>query len=192
MTLAQSVIGTDSALKKLAIVIGGSLLIAIAANIRIPLEPVPVTLQTLAILFIALSVGPRLAVATVLVYLAEGFAGLPVFAKFAAGPAYFAGPTAGFLLGFVIMAFIAGLAAGRGLLTMIFAGLVATTVNYLPGLAWPMAVASTFGIDASWVGSDWATIWQYWLSPFIAADTVKAVIAAMLVMGGAALFGKRG
>ena len=183
MTLSQAAFGADTLLKKAGLVLAGTVLIAIAAKISVPFWPVPVSLQTLAILFIALSFGARMGAVTVLAYLAEGLAGLPVFAGIGAGPAYFAGPTGGFLLGFVIMAYVAGLGAGRGLVTMLGFGLLGAALLYVPGLAWPMFVAETVGIEAKWVGSNWATIWQYWLSPFILADIVKVVLAALAVTG---------
>ena len=83
------------------------MVLAIAAKIKVPFYPVPMTLQTLAVLGIAATYGSRLAVITVLAYLAQGALGLPVFTNTppaVAGPAYFMGPTGGFLLGFVVMA----------------------------------------------------------------------------------------
>jgi hypothetical protein len=91
----------------------GSMLIAIAGQIKVPMWPNPtVTLQTLAIFTIAAAYGRNLAVATLLAYIAEGAAGLPVFTN-GGGLAYFAGPT-GYLAGFVIAAGITGWAADRG------------------------------------------------------------------------------
>src|SRR5690606_10113220 len=98
---------------QILLVAAGSALIAIAAHVKVPFWPVPATLQTLAIFTIAALYGQRLAVATVLAYLAEGAAGLPVFTG-GAGLAYFAGPTTGYLAGFVVMAAITGWAADRG------------------------------------------------------------------------------
>lgn len=184
MTLTQTLFGADTLLKKALLVIAGTALIAIAAKIQVPFWPVPVTLQTLAILFIAFSFGARLGAITVLAYLAQGFAGLPVFAGPLAGPAYFAGPTAGFLVGFVLMAWVAGLGAGRSLVTMIGLGLLGGALLYVPGLAWPMGIAGLFGIEAGWVGSSWSSIWQHWLSPFILADVTKVVLASMAVFAG--------
>lgn len=189
MTLTQAAFGADSLLKKTLLVVAGTILIAVAAKVQVPFWPVPVTLQTLAILFIALSFGARLGAVTVLAYLAEGFAGLPVFAS-VVGPAAFVGPTAGFLVGFVLMAYVAGLAAGRGFVAMAGAAILGGALLYIPGLAWPMAGAEMLGIEGKWVGSSWATIWQYWLSPFILADVTKAVLAAAIVAGGMKVFRK--
>src|SRR4030095_15991780 len=80
------------------LVIGGTILLAVAAKVSVPFWPVPMTLQTLAVFVISAAYGRNLAVATMLAYLAEGAIGLPVFAT-GAGLAYMAGPTGGYLLG---------------------------------------------------------------------------------------------
>jgi len=94
--------------------IGGSIILALSAKVQVPFYPVPMTLQTFAIMAIAAAYGWRLGVATVGLYLLEGFLGIPVFANTPpgiAGPAYFLGTTGGFLIGFIPLAFIVGYAA---------------------------------------------------------------------------------
>ncbi|GGH20479.1 biotin transport system substrate-specific component [Cribrihabitans marinus] len=194
--LGQAVIGSDTLGRKAAMVLGGSLFIAVAAQISVPMIPVPMTLQTLAILIVGLTFGSRLGAATLLAYLAEGAAGLPVFAN-GMSTAALVGPTAGFLVGFVLMAWLAGLAAERGLARGVIGtalvGIVASAVLYIPGVAWPMAVAGALGFEGSWVGSSADAIWTYWVSPFLLGDALKAVIAALVVTGGwAALKSRRG
>ena len=110
MTLSKALVPSNSLVSKALLVLGGSALIAVAAQVQVPMIPVPMTLQTLAVLLVGLSLGARMGAATLIAYLAEGAAGLPVFAGGANGVAL-AGPTAGFLFGFVGMAWIAGLAA---------------------------------------------------------------------------------
>ncbi|MFY0691134.1 MAG: biotin transporter BioY [Paracoccaceae bacterium] len=187
MTLTQAAFGSDTLLKKALMVMGGSLFIALAAQVSVPFFPVPMTLQTLAILIVGLSFGSRLGAATLLAYLAEGAAGLPVFANGGAGLAYLVGPTAGFLLGFVMMAYLAGLAVERGLAKGVvgtaLTAIVVSALLYIPGVVWPMAVAEVFAIDAKWVGSSASSIWTYWVSPFLLGDVVKAVLAALVVTG---------
>src|SRR4051794_39821492 len=103
-----------SALRPALLAIGGSLALAASAQILVPIQPVPMTLQSLVVLLIGAAYGWRLGAATVLLYLAEGLCGMPVFAGFRAGPAVLIGPTGGFLLGFVPAAALAGWLAARG------------------------------------------------------------------------------
>ncbi len=176
-TLSAALIGQETLTKKVLMVLGGSLLIALAAQVRVPMFPVPMTLQTLAILIVGLSFGARLGVATLLAYLAEGAIGLPVFAGGGAGLAYMMGPTGGFLLGFVLMAWLAGVASDWGVTTgfpgAALVALVASATLYIPGLVWP-AVA---------MGKAMPELMSGWMLPFLAGDAVKAVLAALMVTG---------
>ena len=166
------------------LVLAGTALIALAARVSVPMWPVPMTLQGLAILVVGLSLGARLGAVTVLAYLAEGAMGLPVFAGGNAGLAYMAGPTGGFLLGFVAMAYVAGLAARASLPAMIAACVAAVALLYVPGLAWPWAVAAAAGIDAGWASTEAGALWAGWMQPFLVGDLIKAVLAAALVSLG--------
>ncbi len=184
-TLTQAVIGHEGLVRKAGLVLGGSLFIALAAQVSVPFFPVPLTLQTLAILIVGLSFGSRLGAAALLAYLAEGAMGLPVFANGANGAAL-VGPTAGFLYGFVGMAWLAGLAVERGLargvVSTALCGIAISALLYVPGLAWPAAV----------MGKAMPELWAYWMSPFLLGDTVKAVLAAMVVWGGWKALSARG
>ena len=197
MAHQNTLIQTDSLARKVAMVLGGSLFIAIAAQISVPMYPVPMTLQTLAILLVGLSFGSRMGALTVATYLAEGAVGLPVFANAMNGAAFF-GPTAGFLVGFIGLAWVAGFAAERGLAKGVvgtaIAGIVASALLYIPGIAWPMSVASLTGIEAGWIARDFGSYyWAYFMAPFLIGDAVKAVIAALIVTGGwKALASRRG
>lgn len=195
MTLAKALVPSQSLPVRALMVAGGSLFIAVAAQISVPMLPVPMTLQTLAILIVGLTFGTRLGAATLLAYLAEGAMGLPVFANGGNGAAFF-GPTAGFLAGFVLMAWLAGFAADRGVRGLVPTALVALAASallYVPGVAWAMALAEIAGIDtAKWGADGFAMIWQYYMAPFLLGDAVKAVIAALVVTGGwAALKGRK-
>ncbi len=186
-TLSAAILGPSSLPKQVALVVGGSLLIALCAQVSVPMVPVPMTLQTLAVLLVGLTFGARLGAATVLAYLAEGAAGLPVFAGGAAGAAHLAGPTAGFLWGFVAMAWLAGLAVERGLargfLTTAAVALAVSALLYLPGVLW---LERATPLDLSGAISAG-------MLPFLPGDAVKAVIAALVVTGGwAALRARRG
>jgi len=113
----------------------GSAALAASAQITLPMWPVPATMQTLVVLLLGALGGTRVGVAAVLAYLLEGALGLPVFAGGAAGPAALMGPTAGFLLGFVPAAALAGLARGR----LARQALVLTAAHlllFVPGVLW--------------------------------------------------------
>ncbi len=160
----------------------GSLILAISAKIQVPFWPVPMTLQTLALFAIAAAFGMRLAVATVLLYLAEGLVGLPVFAGAAAGPAYFAGPTAGFLAGFLVIAVVVGLAADHGwsrspfkLFAAMFAGDI---ILFALGFLW-LGFVFVSPKNGTTLGA--ATAFAVGVQPFVLADLVKIALATALL-----------
>jgi biotin transport system substrate-specific component len=175
----------NRAIQGIILVLAGTALIAIAAKIKVPFFPVPMTLQTLAIILIAATYGFRLGTLTVLAYLAEGFFGLPVFANTPpaiAGPLYFLGTTGGFLAGFVLLAMIVGYAADRGwdrsiprLFGAIFVGEVAL---FALGFAW-LAWFATLSSGAVGLGAD--TALAAGVTPFIWGDLLKSALAAFLV-----------
>jgi biotin transport system substrate-specific component len=176
MTLSKAFAPGASRGARAAQVLAGTALLAAASQISVPMFPVPMTLQTLAVLSIGLAMGTRMGVLTVAAWLAEGFMGLPVLANGGSTAAFF-GPTAGFLLGFVAMVAVAGIAADRGVksfLGLTVAGLIAGVVLYVPGLAWPALV----------MGKAMPDLLAGWMMPFVLGDIVKAVLAALIVSGG--------
>ncbi|PVH30081.1 biotin transporter BioY [Pararhodobacter oceanensis] len=186
-TLVQATVGAQSVLGKAMIVAAGSVLIALGAQISVPMLPVPMTLQTLAVVLVGLTAGSRLGAGAVLAYLAEGAMGLPVFAGGGAGFAWLMGPTAGFLFGFVALAFAAGLLAERGVARGFigtFIGVaVISALLYVPGVLWLTAITPlSFGGAA-----------QAGMVPFLLGDVVKAAVAALIVTGAwTALKSRRG
>jgi biotin transport system substrate-specific component len=159
----------------------GSVAIGVAAQFQIPFYPVPVTLQTLAVLIVGGAFGARLGAATVLLYIVEGVAGIPLFAGGTAGPAVLAGPTGGYLWGFVVAAALVGWLAERGFdrkaSTMLIATFLGAAILYVPGIAWltswlMQTKTMEFGtaLQAALVGG---------LYPFILGDVVKAAIAGL-------------
>jgi biotin transport system substrate-specific component len=186
MTLTQAAFGKTTLTRQVLLALGGAAVIAAATQVSVPFFPVPMTLQTLAILVVGLSFGARLGTATLLTYLGYGALGLPVFANGMNGLAL-VGPTAGFLYGFVLMAGLAGLAADRGIargvLSISLVALVLSMLLYIPGIAWPMAVASVTGVEAGWVGQEIGFYWTHFIAPFLIGDAVKAVMAALVVTG---------
>lgn len=182
MILYESVLGprSRSALAQAGLIIGGSLLLAVSARISVPFFPVPMSMQTLAVIALGMFLGPVRGAAAVLAYLAEGAAGLPVFAgapQQGLGLAYMAGPTGGFLVGFVLQALVAGalfrLGAGRSVLTAVLAGLVAGAAVYPTGLLW---LGFVIGFDKPLLAMG--------LFPFIPGDIMKAALAALLFVAG--------
>ena len=187
-TLLTVTFGDQTLLRRALLVVAGSLFIALAAKIAVPMWPVPVTLQTLAILLVGFAYGSRLGAVTVLAYLAQGFVGLPVFTPSTLpGLAALIGPTGGFLIGFVGLAWLAGFAAERGLargvLGTALAAIAASALLYVPGVLWPMAVASVAGVDAGWAGQGLGFYAAHFVVPFLIGDVIKAVIAALVVSG---------
>ncbi|MFP7571431.1 biotin transporter BioY [Marivita sp. S2033] len=186
MTLTHATLGKTTLFGQALLALGGAAFIAAATQISVPFFPVPMTLQTLAVLIVGLSFGARLGTATLLTYLGYGALGLPVFANGMNGLA-FVGPTAGFLFGFVLMAGLAGLAAERGLAKGVVStavlAIVLSVLLYVPGIAWPMGLASVTGVEAGWVGQDAGFYMSHFIAPFLIGDVVKSLLAAVIVTG---------
>jgi biotin transport system substrate-specific component len=168
----------------LATVVLGTLFITICAKINVPVWPVAVTLQGFAVATLAAAFGARIGVATVALYLLEGALGLPVFAL-GGGLAYLAGPSAGFLFGFLPMAAIIGFAADRGAsnkpLALLGSMLVADAVLFLVGFLWLMTMAG----QAQWIdqGNVVASAFAKAVQPFLVWDVLKMAFATMTVAG---------
>lgn len=165
---------TDSAALRAALLaIVGSGLIALSAQVQVPLKPVPITMQTFAVLVIGMTYGWRLGAATVALYLAEGAAGLPVFAGGAGGLAVLFGTTGGYLFGFILAAAITGVLAERGwdrnVATAALAMLAGNAAIYLPGLA---VLGALIGLGKAI---------EFGLLPFLLGDVLKLLLAAGLL-----------
>ena len=178
MTLAHALmpahLANERALKMLGyavMVLAGSGLVAISAQISVPLYPVPVTAQTLVVLMIGMAFGPRLGAATLMAYLVEGAIGIPVFANGGAGLATLAGPTGGYLVGFLFAATLTGWLAengmGRGMISTAIAMIAGMAVIYLCGVSW-LAGFVGFGVAVT-----------KGLLPFLYGDAVKIVVAVV-------------
>ena len=170
------------------VAIAGSILLTLSAKISIPFYPVPLTMTTFVVIGLGLALGPRLGTAAMALYLAQGALGLPVFAgtpEKGIGLAYMMGPTGGYLLGYLMAAFVAGTLAQRGMdrspLTAFIAALVAGAVIYIPGLAW---LGALFGWDQP--------ILAWGLTPFILGDATKAALAAAVFPATWALIARKG
>lgn len=161
---------------QVALVVGGTLLLTLAAKTKAVLGPVDLYLGNFAVLAIAAAFGLRLGLATVLLYMAEGAAGLPVFQSTpekGIGLAYMMGTTGGYLVGMVIAAAIVGWAADRGWgrnpLKLFAATLAGTAIILAFGYAW---LATLMGPQAAWV---------HGVVPFVFPDVIKAALAASAV-----------
>ena len=161
-----------SHLQKAALVLAGTVLLALSAHIKVPFWPVPMTMQTFVVLMIGAAFGARLAGATVLAYLIEGAFGLPVFAT-GAGLGYMAGPTAGYLAGFLVAATLVGGLAdrghGRSILTTLMAFLVGEAVILALGAGW---LAVLFGPEKAVSAG---------LLPFLPGEAVKVALACAVL-----------
>lgn len=161
-----------SQLTNFVIVVICSLLLILSAKIKVDLYPVPMTLQPLAVLLIAMLCGRNIAVATVSLYLFQGMVGIPVFA-YGGGLLYLLGPTGGFLFGFLFASIIIGELADKGWGKQIFKSVIAMLIGLI--------VIYTFGIFQLSIlkGFDFAII--NGLKPFIVGDLYKLILAAMVL-----------
>lgn len=168
----------------LAIVFVGTLLLTLSAKINVPVWPVPVTLQTFGVAALAAAFGWRIGVATVAAYLLEGAAGLPVFAA-GGGIAYLMGPTGGFLLAYLPMAYIVGRAADLGAanrpLALFGAMLLADAVVFVAGFLWLLTLSG----QAGWIDQSNVLVSAYKgaVEPFVVWDILKMALAALTVTG---------
>jgi biotin transport system substrate-specific component len=173
-TLAATAKPAGALLRGAALAFVGALVLVVSAKIEVPFYPVPMTLQTLAVLTLGALFGARLAAATVALYLGEGLIGLPVFAGAAAGPAYLVGPTGGYLVGFLIAAALVGALAERGWTRGWLLALAAMTLGHVvlfaTGFAW---LALALGAGKAWAVG---------VAPFYAATVAKTLLAAALAI----------
>ena len=183
---------TQRLVVNIATVIAGSLVLALAANVKVPIQPVVINFTTLAVALLAAGFGWRIGVATVALYIAEGLSGLPFFAN-GGGWGYVFSPSFGFIVGYLPMAYIIGRAADSGAsrkpLHLFGWMLLADAVVFVFGFAWLMAVANMIlqsgGTLPKWLASgDLLTVaWNGAVQPFIVWDILKMAFAALTVTG---------
>ncbi|KGT76815.1 acetyl-COA carboxylase [Bradyrhizobium japonicum] len=177
---------TVGALRAVALIALGTALMALSAKVNLPLPYVPMTLQTLVVLMIGAAYGWRLGSATMIAYLAEGAMGLPVFAGPVGGIAPLVGPTAGYLYGFVLAAFVTGWLAERGWdrnVVLLFGAMaLAHVVIFIAGFSW---LAYVIGLGAT-------KAWAVGVAPFIAASVVKNALGAALMPAARRIVDRRG
>jgi biotin transport system substrate-specific component len=168
--------GANTLAVNLFLIIAGSMLLTVSAKVQVPFYPVPMSMQTFVAIGLGLALGPVRGAAAVLAYLAQGAAGLPVFAGTPpqiAGLAYLAGPTGGYLVGFVLAAVVAGVLArlgwDRNPVSAMAAALLAGAAVYVTGLAW---LGSIMGFGEPLLAAG--------LYPFVPGDIAKALLAAIV------------
>ena len=127
-------------IKSFIVIILGSIALAVSAKLKIPFYPVPMTMQTFVVLFLGLSFGYKIGLATVGLYLLEGIAGLPVFSNSpekGIGLVYFTGPTMGYLLGFLVASFLSAFINKKDNFLIIFLKLlISVSTIYILGILW--------------------------------------------------------
>lgn len=174
LVLADAVVPSKSCalLKNAALVFGGSMLLALSARVNFPIGPVPFSAQTFAVCLLGALLGGKRAALSVLTYLAEGAMGLPVFAS-GAGLLYMAGPTGGYLAGFIAAAYLTGCLAERGwdraMTSTLAMMLAAEALILLCGFAWLSVLA---GAKAALFAG---------VLPFLAGAVLKSCLATALL-----------
>lgn len=186
--LAERILPQRSTLADISIIVLGSLFVAAMAQLSIPLQPVPVTGQTLAVLLVGMVLGSKRGALALTAYLGEGLAGLPVFVEAKSGIATVLGPTGGYLVGFIAAAWLIGLLAERGFdrsfLKTLGAMIAGNLVIYAFGLAWLSAFPFINGL----IGE--AGLLSLGILPFLVGDALKAILAALLLPGTWKFVGK--
>ena len=160
-------------IKSLLIIFFGSIILAISAKIKIPFYPIPMTMQTFVVLFLGISLGYKIALATIGLYLIEGILGLPVFSNSpekGVGLVYFTGPTMGYLIGFLSASFFASFIKSNDNYLVIFVKLIfSVSTIYILGVLW-------LGILIGWD----KPIIELGVTPFILAEFFKISLLVIL------------
>ena len=159
--------------KSLVVIVLGSIALTISAKIKIPFYPVPMTMQTFVVLFLGISLGHKIALATIGLYLIEGIAGLPVFSNSpekGVGLVYFTGPTMGYLIGFLTACYLTSkIKIDDNFFVVLFKLIIATSTIYILGLIW---LGTLIGWDKP--------IFALGAKPFLLAEIFKIMLLALL------------
>ena len=183
-TLVGAALAPLDLMKRAALVVGFSLLTALAAQVVIPTQPVPITGQTFAVLLAGALLGSRLGALAMFAYLVEGASGLPFFRGGNAGLVYMMGPTGGYLFAYPVAAYVVGLLAERGwdrrVLTAAAAMALGSVIILAGGWMW---LSRFVGLEQAFAVG---------VARFIPGDLVKIALAAAALPTGWALLGRRG
>ena len=163
----------SNVIKSILIIFIGSIILAISSKIKIPFYPVPMTMQTFVVLFLGISFGYKIGLATIGLYMLEGLAGLPVFSNSperGLGIAYFTGPTMGYLIGFFSACFIASFIKTSDSYLKIYLKLIlSTSTIYILGVLW---LGNLIGWDKPVI--------QFGVTPFLLAEIFKITLLVIL------------
>ena len=166
----------EQALKMFGAVVVGSLLLAVSARVQVPFWPVPMTMQTMVVVVIAMTLGSRLGTLVISAYVLEGLLGLPVFANSperGVGLAYILGPTGGYLVGFIVAGFVCGWLAERGFRSSMAmaaaANVIGTVIILALGFGW---LATLIGVEKAFAVG---------VMPFLLGSVVKVGLGAVIV-----------
>lgn len=178
--LADAFLGRRTLLKDAFLVVGGTAVTAALAQVSVPLWPVPITGQTLAVVIVGAVLGARRGAAALALYLLAGLAGAPIFAEFGGGPAALSSPSFGFIIGFIPTAWLVGLIAekrhDRRFWSALFAYAAASLVPFIFGLPYLALSLHRIGLDASP-----SAVLAAGFTPFVVGGAIKALIASALV-----------
>ena len=167
-------IGLNKIAKIILIAVLGTLLLTISAKIKIPFYPVPMTMQTFVVLFLGVAFGYKIGLVTVSLYLLEGILGLPVFANSpekGVGLIYFTGPTMGYLIGFLVAVYFAGLFKyDKGLINTFLKLIFSVSFIYILGIIW-------LGTLIGWE----KPIFKLGVQPFLLAELFKILLLLFLI-----------
>ena len=159
--------------KVILVTVLGTLLLTISAKIKIPFYPVPMTMQTFVVLFLGITLGPKIGLLTISLYLFEGIFGLPVFAgtpEKGIGLVYFTGPTMGYLIGFLVAVYFSGsFKYDKGLINTFLKLIFSVSFIYILGLIW---LGTLIGWDKP--------IFKLGAQPFLLAELFKILLLLFL------------
>lgn len=173
-TPAKSRLWPDHSLsKRIGVVLAGFILLALSAQISIPLQPVPLTFQSATVVLIGLAVGSRYASAIICAYFLAGICGAPVFADLSFGPLVFLGPTGGYLAAFLPAAYLTGYLAENGVCKSLLSSWLVACLG--------VAVIFTAGLLRLGHFLPWNQVLQVGLYPFVLSESLKLIVLAYFI-----------
>ena len=165
--------GVNTSIRNILLVLFGTLLLTVSSKIQVPFWPVPMTMQTFVVLFLGITVGPKIGLLTISLYLFEGIFGLPVFAgtpEKGIGLVYFTGPTMGYLIGFLVAVYFSGsFKYDKGLINTFLKLIFSVSFIYIFGLIW---LGTLIGWDKP--------IFKLGAQPFLLAELFKMLLLLFL------------